>query len=195
MTTLAQIEDILDDGGVCVLPTETIYGIAGRAHDQDAIDRIYEIKGRVFTKPLAVCIGSIAAAEKFAEFNDIARQLADTFWPGPLSLVLPATDILLDPRCYGQHGTTISLRFPDIEWTDTLLKTPLALTSANRAGEPESATANTTINARVDAVLDSGPCENGAPSTILSVTGKGVKLLRQGALPISVLKQIDMNWL
>jgi len=89
VTSPSNITKTLDYGGVCVLPTETVYGIASRADDSAAIDRIYAIKGRDFDKPLAVCVADLAAAKKLAQFNETALRLADEFWPGALTLVLP----------------------------------------------------------------------------------------------------------
>ena len=82
MTTLDRISDIINEGGVCILPTETVYGIAAHADNESAIDRIYAIKGRNFDKPLAVCVPNLEHAKKLAQFDDLALRLARKFWPG-----------------------------------------------------------------------------------------------------------------
>ena len=189
MTTLSDIAAVIDKGGVCVLPTETVYGIACRADDAAAIDRIYAIKGRDFDKPLAVCIADLAAAKKLAQFDETALRLADEFWPGALTLVLPVETKTLDPRCY--QGGTIALRCPDIEWRESF-DYPLALTSANKSGEPAATTAQTGLE--VDAVLDTGPSREKVASTILLVQNGKIKCLREGALSADALKAYDIEW-
>ena len=189
MTSSSDITKTLDYGGVCVLPTETVYGIACRADDSAAIDRIYAIKGRDFDKPLAVCVADLAAAKKLAQFNETALRLADEFWPGALTLVLPVETKTLDPRCY--QGSTIALRCPDIEWRESF-DSPLALTSANKSGEAAATTAQTGLN--VDVVLDTGPSREKIASTILLVKDGKIKCLREGALSADALKAYDIEW-
>ena len=188
--TLSEIKAVLKGGGIAVLPTETVYGIAARADNSAAIDRIYAVKGRDFDKPLAVCVGNISQAETLAVFSPLAKALAAKFWPGPLTLVLPARHKRVDARCY--QGETIALRCPDISWRESLAKTPLALTSANRSGEPPSVTANTGL--AVDAVLDNGPSHSGIPSTVLSVNGNTTHLLRAGAIKAEHFAEFDIGW-
>ncbi len=188
--TLSEIKAVLKGGGIAVLPTETVYGIAARADNSAAIDRIYAVKGRDFDKPLAVCVGNISQAETLAVFSPLAKALAAKFWPGPLTLVLPARHKRLDSRCYKDE--TIALRCPDISWRESLAKTSLALTSANRSGKPPSITANTDLE--VDAVLDSGPSTGGTASTILSVSGKTIYLLREGAIKAEAFAEFDIGW-
>lgn len=185
----SEVIDKVNAGGVCVLPTETVYGIACRADNAEAVERIYAIKGRGFDKPLAVCVSDLKMAENLAEFDPSASCLATEFWPGALTLVLPAKDKTLDARCY--QGETIALRCPDIEWSKSL-KAPLALTSANRSGEPAATTANTGLE--VDAVLDTGPSREKIPSTILLVKDGKIKCLREGALKADALAAYDVEW-
>ena len=192
MITRVNIKETLMMGGTCILPTETVYGLAARADESKAIDRIYAIKGRSFDKPLAVCVSGIVQAEELAEFTPEAKALADAFWPGPITLVLPAKNKSLDARCY--QDDMIALRCPDIAWREHLLDIPLALTSANRSGEPDATTANTAINAEVDGLLDMGPAKGGTPSTIISVTEDNIKGLRLGALTIDDLARFDVEW-
>jgi len=189
MTSLADISKVLDEGGICILPTETVYGIAARADNSAAIDKIYAVKGRDFDKPLAVCVRDLEAAKKLAQFDETALRLADEFWPGALTLVLPVENKTLDRRCY--QGDTIALRCPDIEWRESFEK-PLALTSANKSGEPAATTAQTGLV--VDAVLDSGPSREKIPSTILSVKNGQIKCLRAGALKADALALFDIDW-
>jgi len=185
MTTLSKISATIHQGGVCILPTETVYGIACRADDSAAIDRIYAIKGRDFDKPLAVCVRGIEAAQKLAQFDETAKRLADEFWPGALTLVLPVQSKTLDKRCY--QGETIALRCPDIAWRESF-EIPLALTSANKSGEPAATTADTGLE--VDTVLDTGPSRKKIPSTILLVKDGTIKCLREGALKAATFKHM-----
>jgi len=189
MMSLSNITKILDDGGVCILPTETVYGIACHADNVEAIDRIYAIKGRGFDKPLAVCVHDMTAAQKLARFDRVSEQLADKFWPGSLTLVLPVEKKTLDKRCY--QGETIALRCPDIGWRESF-SLPLALTSANKSGEPAATTAQTDLD--VDVVLDAGPSREKVPSTILLVKDRKIKCLREGALKADALAAFDIEW-
>ncbi len=185
----SEVIDKVNAGGVCVLPTETVYGIACRADNAEAVERIYAIKGRGFNKPLAVCVSNLNMAKMLAEFDPLASRLAAEFWPGALTLVLPAKDKVLNARCY--QGDTIALRCPDIEWSQNL-KAPLALTSANKSGEPDATTAETGLD--VDGVLDTGPSREKVPSTILLVKDGTIKCLREGALKADALAAYDIEW-
>lgn len=189
MTSLAAISKILKDGGVCILPTETVYGLACRADNTEAIKRLYAIKGRNFDKPLAVCVSHLNMAKGLAEFGPIASHLAAEFWPGPLTLVLSAKAKVLDEKCY--QGETIALRCPDIDWSKNL-EIPLALTSANKSGEPAAVTADTGLE--VESVLDDGPSREKVPSTILLVKDGKIKCLREGALKADALAAYDIKW-
>ena len=177
---ISKTANILDNGGIIILPTETVYGIGARADIMTSISKIYTIKNRIANKPIAVCVKDVEQAEIYAKFSDKAKMLAQKFWPGPLSLILPATDNRLSPLCYADDF--IALRCPDISWRDTLCETPLALTSANKSGEPDATTANTSLNDTVDAVIDFGPTREGLPSTIVKLDGETVTVLREGAL-------------
>ncbi len=186
---MKRIADIIQSGGVVILPTETVYGIAARADDAAAIARIYDIKGRSFDKALAVCVSGVKQAQTLAAFNADAISLASAFWPGPLTLVLPAKTKSLHDKCY--QGETIALRCPDIDWRAHFTETPLALTSANRSGEADALTAETDLT--VDAVLDGGRAAGGIPSTILSVADNKITLLREGALGADKLAAYDIG--
>ncbi len=184
------IEAALESGGVVILPTETVYGLAARADNADAVSKIYALKGRDFAKPLAVCVKTLAQAESLALFDETSRDLAHRFWPGSLTLVINArTDRVLDSRVMRDSGgvKTIALRCPDADWVKHLTH-PLALTSANRAGEADTvsyadavaAIANPTIIG-----LEATAALSGAPSTIVRVLERKINTLRQGELDIS----------
>lgn len=184
------VTDALNVGDVVILPTETVFGIAARADMADAISKIYALKGRDFDKPLAVCVRDMAQAQTLAIFDANARALAKQFWPGPLTLVLNAkNNIAIDPRALGEIDgiRTIALRCPDANWASSL-KQPLALTSANKSGEPDavryvdavsSFDGQITMGLRTDAAL------SGAPSTIVRLADGNITILRQGELRLT----------
>ncbi len=190
MTDYADINETLSSGGILLLPTETVYGLACVAADTAAVDKIYAVKGRDFEKPLAVCVKDLAEAETLGLLDEAARELAIRHWPGSLTLVVKARpEIVLDPRCLSGRGqdATIALRCPEAAWRESL-NGPLALTSANRSGQPdcvnyESAMAE--FDGELDGALMSDTPLSGAPSTIVSVMGADFKILRQGTLAVT----------
>jgi L-threonylcarbamoyladenylate synthase len=194
------IDRALKNAGVVILPTETVYGLAARADTSSAIDKIYAIKGRAFNKPLALCIRDIKQAEVYGQFSPLAQELANHFWPGPLSLIVPTKfDAGLDTRVLGKGANgqkTISFRCPDANWRDEL-SLPLALTSANRSGEPETLSAKAAVSAlghEVEAVLDGPDCSVGLASTILTINGNTARVLRQGSLTPEDFAPFDIEW-
>jgi L-threonylcarbamoyladenylate synthase len=172
---------VLAEGGLVAFPTETVYGLGADATNPAAVARIYQAKGRPAFNPLIAHVGDVAAARKIARFDASATALAEAFWPGPLTLVLPAR---AQP-----DGTTIAVRAPDHEVALTLLRSlgePIASSSANPAGRPPPLDADQVIAGmgdRIDLVLDGGPCRIGQPSTILDLSGQLPRILRQGAIP------------
>lgn len=179
--------DCIREGGLVAVPTETVYGLAGNGLSKDAVERIYEIKGRPEQKPLSLMVPGPEAIERYCEaVPEAASILARAFWPGPLTLILKSKDIV--PDIVRAGGETVGLRCPDHPMTLELLNTcgvPLAAPSANPSGRPSPKTA-----AEVEAyfgpdlaVLDGGPCGIGVESTILDLTVMPYRILRQGALP------------
>lgn len=189
MTTLARIKSVLEAGGIALLPTETVWGVAGYAHETAAVDAIYAAKGRTFDKPLAVCVRDLEQAEKLGEFGPIARTLAHTYWPGPLTLIVPArSTTTLDPRCFGQASErrTLAFRCANAHWRESLCELPLALTSANLSGGEDTTTRIQACAALPDIpALDSDQSTKGLPSTIIAVIGDQMSILRQGRLVVT----------
>ncbi len=189
MTSFNLINSALDQSGVILLPTETVYGLAAQATDSEAIDKIYAIKGRDFDKPLAVCISNLEQAEALGDFNNKARQIADKYWPGSVTIIVKAkAQTGLDPRCLSHQNSspTIALRCPDANWRDKLTS-PLALTSANRSGDADCvdhASALALLGSEVDAHLETEIPLSGQPSTIISIDATGVRILRQGTVKL-----------
>lgn len=202
LSEISAIDQTLTRGGVCILPTETVYGLAGFAQSSEAIDKIYQIKGRDFDKPLALCVRDTAMMYQYTSEIGVASVLAAEFWPGPLSLVLEA-DLdcrSIDRRLLGKNEsgkTTISFRCPDAEWRKKISIMPLALTSANRSGGTDTHTAQdaqATIGEYVDYILQGPDCEIGMASTILAVKGNTAKVLREGSLGPQAFAHYDIDW-
>lgn len=186
--TLAAAASRLRAGQLQAFPTETVYGLGADATNADAVLAIYETKGRPRFNPLIVHVADLAMAESLAIFSPLARRLAQNFWPGPLSLVLP-----LKPG----HGLAdivtaglprVALRMPDHPLALALIRAagrPLAAPSANPSGRLSPTSAERVRAGFGDrvSVLDGGPCLAGVESTILAVEGERLVQLRAGALP------------
>ncbi|MEZ5681046.1 MAG: L-threonylcarbamoyladenylate synthase [Erythrobacter sp.] len=186
---IARAAQILRDGGLVAVPTETVYGLAARADSDAAVSRIYEAKGRPSFNPLIVHVHSIAQAERLAEVDDIARELMETHWPGPLTLVLPRRKEAALTAAVTAGLGTVALRMPDHPTMRSLLDgldAPLAAPSANRSGfisPTQAAHVLASLAGRIDAVIDAGPCEAGVESTIVAIRDGGViETLRPGPI-------------
>ncbi len=186
--SIAETLEALALGGLAILPTETVYGLAAPADNKASIDRIYTLKGREFDKPLALCVENIKMAESYGFMRGLAAELAQEFWPGPLSLIVKAKGSKLDDRLYGRNNNgrkTISLRCPEADWLKSLGGMPLALTSANPSGQDAPTNveqASAYIGDGVDAILSGPPCAVGVSSTIFAIDGREATILRQGSL-------------
>lgn len=191
MSDWSDIDIALKSGDVVILPTETVYGLAACADNASAVSKIYDIKGRDFDKPLAVCVKNIAQAQTLAQFDTQAQHLADRYWPGSLTLVLNLKESAnLDPRVTSEVDgiRTIALRCPDAEWR-THIETPLALTSANRSGQVDCvnhADAMAELGEEVAASLATERPLSGAPSTVLRIANGKLKVFRQGELKVDL---------
>jgi len=174
-------------GDIVAFPTETVYGLGADATNTDAVLRIYETKGRPRFNPLIVHVADLEMARRYVAFSPLAQMLATAFWPGPLTLVLPAMagSGLSDIVTAGLD--TVGVRVPAHPLALELIRAagvPLAAPSANPSGRLSPTTAAQVIagfEGRVP-VLDGGPCEAGVESTILSIDGETVTQLRAGAL-------------
>jgi len=180
---------ILRGGGLVVFPTETVYGLGADAANPHAVARIYEAKGRPRFNPLIAHVPGLAEAERHGALRANARRLADAFWPGPFTLVVPrrGDSSVAELACAGL--ATIALRAPAHPIAQELLAAfggPIAAPSANRFGHVSATTAQhaaADLEGRVDLVLDGGPSAIGLESTIVAVDDAGaVTLLRPGAV-------------
>ncbi len=176
-------------GGTVAVPTETVYGLAARADDDAAVAGIYRAKGRPDFNPLIVHVPDVTAAQVLAVFDDSARALAEAFWPGALTMVLPRRDDAKLAAAVSAGLATVALRVPAHAVMQALLKTcglPLAAPSANRSGgvSPTSAMhVADSLGKRVDLILDGGKTEQGIESTIVALRAGGTwAVLRPGPI-------------
>ena len=187
----------LRSGGLLAYPTETVYGL-GSAPDARGVDALAELKGRAPGKPFLLLIAGPAMAERYGlAFNVAAKALADAFWPGPLTLVLPGAEGRLPDRLRGPEGG-IAVRHTSHAGMARLIKAidlPVTSTSANRPGGPPAAGADRLAQLFPDAiaagqllVLDGGVLGNVPPSTVVDCTKAAPTIVREGALPRSELR-------
>ena len=166
-------------------PTETVYGLGANARDPAAVARIFAAKGRPPEKPVTVHVGSIEQALEWGIWNEDAHRLATAYWPGPLTLVLPRKPDV--PHIVTAGQPTVGVRMPDQDIALELLRTfggGIAATSANRSGRISPTTAEHVredLGARVDLIMDGGPCRLGIESSVLSLVDHP-RLLRTGAV-------------
>lgn len=183
---------LLRDGGLVAFPTETVYGLGADATNDRAVARIYEAKGRPSFNPLIVHVPDLAAASEVARIEGAALRLAQTFWPGPLTLVVPVIDGRLSPLLRAGLAT-VAMRVPDLPLARDLLRRtgrPIAAPSANPSGRISPTRASHVLEGltgRIDAVLDGGPTTIGIESTIIGFLPHPV-LLRPGGLPSEVIE-------
>jgi len=181
-------------GALAVLPTDTVYGVAADAFSPDAVGRLLEAKGRGRDMPTPVLVGSIRTLDGLADVvPQLARDLVDAHWPGPLTLVLRhAATLSWD---LGETRGTVALRMPlDPVALAVLAETgPLAVSSANRSGLPparDAAEAARQLGLAVEVYLDAGEVTDPIPSTILDLTADRPRLLRNGALSVERLREL-----
>lgn len=187
---LAAAAERLRAGGLVAVPTETVYGLAARADDGAAVAGIYAAKGRPSFNPLIVHVADVGQAETLALFSPLALQLADAFWPGPLTLVLPRRSGAPVASLVTAGLDTIALRCPAHSVMQALVRAvgPLAAPSANASGRISPTRADHVLASLADVpVIDAGPCAAGVESTIVAVADAGWRLLRPGALAVEAI--------
>jgi len=187
--------EVFINGGLVGVPTETVYGLAGNGLDAAAVAQIYEVKGRPEVKPLSLLVPSLEVAETVcADIPEPARLLAEAFWPGPLTIVLPKNKIVPDIVTAG--GDTIGVRCPDHPLTLEFLRKvnlPAAAPSANISDMSSPKSADEVLsyfNGKIECIIDGGKCKLGVESTIISLISEPYKILRQGALSEESIRQV-----
>ncbi len=195
------LDDIFARGGVAIVPTETVYGLAAQPKNTAAIDKIYALKGRDFNKPLALCVAHEKHYKDLVQWSPLAQALAQAFWPGPLTLVMTAKmPLALDKRIYGQNPDgqpTIALRCAQTSWPAQCQTMPLALTSANRSGDADATSfdaAYAIFGTQVDGIFQDKNTCRGTPSTILALNERKATLLRRGAMTAADFASFDIDW-
>ena len=199
---LARAAEDLKGGALVAFPTETVYGLGADATNAEAVARIYKVKGRPADHPLIVHLADMQDVMEWAsEVPDYAIDLARAFWPGPMTLILPRTDLAKDFITGGQ--ATVGLRVPDHTLALALLQEfkkiggkGLAAPSANRFGQVSPTTASAVQEelgdflTDSDAILDGGPSSVGLESTIIDCTASAPRILRPGAITIEMIEKV-----
>lgn len=191
---VAAVADAVQRGEVVVIPTDTVYGVGADAFDADAVRDLLEAKGRGRQMPPPVLVPDKRTLDGLATaVPSYARRLVATFWPGPLTLVLQAQSSLMWDL--GDTNGTVAVRMPDSDLALAVLAVtgPMAVTSANRTGEPPATTAAQAQEQLGDAVsvyLDGGPSAAGVASTIVDCTGDDFVVLRQGGISQEQLRAV-----
>ncbi len=187
--------DTLKNGGLVALPTETVYGLGANGLDEQAVAKIFLAKGRPQDNPLILHVADGRDMEKFCHsIPEPAYRLADAFWPGPLTMVLPARDCV--PLRTRAGLPSVAVRCPDNAITRSIIRlsgVPIAAPSANISGKPSTTTAQHVLHdhdGRIDAIVDDGPCRVGVESTIVDLTEDRPRLLRPGGITPEQLQQV-----
>ena len=186
---------IIRQGGLVAIPTETVYGLGANGLDEQAVARIFEAKGRPQDNPLILHVAGPREMEKFCHsIPESAYLLAEKFWPGPLTMVLPARSIV--PKRTTGGLSTVAVRCPDNDTTREIIRlsgVPIAAPSANLSGKPSTTTAEHVLHdhdGRIDAIVDGGPCRVGVESTIVDLTEERPRLLRPGGITPEELMEV-----
>ncbi|MGQ2990031.1 MAG: L-threonylcarbamoyladenylate synthase [Brevundimonas sp.] len=191
-----QAAEALAAGGLVILPTETVYGLAADAANADAVAAIFEAKGRPRFNPLIAHVADAAAAERVAVFDARARALADAFWPGPMTIVAPARDRVAVCDLARAGLDSVAVRVPGHARARAVIDAfggTVVAPSANRSGRPSPTTFADAVEetgAAAAAAVDGGPCAVGVESTVVSVLDGRVALLRPGAVTAEELEAL-----
>ena len=190
---IARAAELLRSGGLVAFPTETVYGLGADATNAAAVERIYRAKGRPATNPMIIHVGDIEAAKACStEWPIDANRLAEAFWPGPLTIVVPASKSIAPIALAG--GSTVGLRMPNNPIALALLRAvdrPIAAPSANRSETLSPTTTEhvlRTLNGRIDFILDGGPTTGGVESTVVDLSVHPPRLLRPGLVTAKTIR-------
>lgn len=192
---MAEAVQIIREGGLLAIPTETVYGLGANGLDERAVAAIFTAKGRPQDNPLILHLPDGSWLDRYcANVPAMARRLAERFWPGPLTMILHRNEHVPDIVTAGLD--TVGVRCPDNELTRQVIRladVPVAAPSANRSGRPSPTTAHHVMDdmsGRIDAVLDGGPCAVGVESTIIDLTAEPPRLLRPGGVTVEELEAV-----
>lgn len=187
--------EILRNGGLVGIPTETVYGLAANALDGSTVAKIFAAKGRPSDNPLIVHIADLEALDDLVAYIPPAvYDLADAFWPGPLTIILDKSPLIPDEVTAGLD--TVAIRMPSHPVARQIIRAagvPLAAPSANLSGKPSPTTAVHVMHdmdGRIDAVVDGGPCEVGVESTVITLASRRPRLLRPGRITPEEIEEV-----
>jgi L-threonylcarbamoyladenylate synthase len=184
--------DVLNHGGLVAFPTDTVYGLAALPFKAEYVEGLFSAKGRNNSRAIAILIGNLRDLQRVVDhFDEVPTRLAERFWPGPLTLVVPKLTGL--PESLSQDGT-IGVRMPNHPFALSLLRQigPLAVTSANISGQENATTAEEVyrqLNGRVHLILDGGRTMGGVPSTVVNCLTASMTILREGPISRKELEQ------
>ncbi len=197
LQNIEKTAQIIKDGGLIGLPTETVYGLAADTFNPEAVVKIFKAKGRPMDNPLIVHIAEFDDIKRFnlvKEIPESAYKLAERFWPGPLTIIMKKSDAV--PFEVTNKLDTVAIRFPAHETAQAIIRaagTPLAAPSANLSGSPSPTTAKHVmddLDGKIEAVYDGGPCEIGLESTVITVAGEVPRVLRPGGITHEQLEEV-----
>ncbi len=187
--------ELLQQGEVVGFHTETVYGLGGNAYSAEAAAKIFAAKGRPGDNPLIVHIASLDMLPKLTkDVSELAYRLAEKFWPGPMTMILPKSDLIPDAVSAGLP--TVGIRFPSSPVAQQLIKVsglPVAAPSGNLSGHPSPTTAEHMLHdmdTRIPMILDGGDCTVGLESTVIAVKEDRVRLLRPGGVTVEMMEEI-----
>ena len=193
--TPATAAEIIKNGGLVAIPTETVYGLGANGLDENAVAKIFAAKGRPQDNPLILHISGPEEIERFCHhIPQAAFDLAEKFWPGPLTIILPAKEIV--PKATTAGLSTVGVRCPDCDVTREIIRlagVPVAAPSANISGKPSTTTAEHVRHdhdGKIDAIVDGGSCRVGVESTIVDLTERRPRLLRPGGISPEQLAEV-----
>lgn len=190
--------EIIRKGGLVCFPTETVYGLGADAFNPQAVNAVYEAKGRPHDNPLIVHIADLKDIEKVTAMTSVERErlgkMADAFWPGPLTMIVTKSDAIPEEVSCGLK--TVGVRFPSNIVAQAFIKAaerPIAAPSANSSGRPSPTLASHVqedLDGKVDAIIDGGPCQVGLESTVIDLTGELPCILRPGGVTLEMVKEV-----
>ena len=194
--SIAEAAALLRAGELVSLPTETVYGLGANALDDTAVAKIYAAKNRPSFNPLIAHVPDVATARQYAQFNDLAEHVAETLWPGPLSIVLPRTEACALSKLVSAGLDTVAIRIPASPHARRLFAVadiPVAAPSANKSNRlspTEARHVADNFGEEVSLVLDGGPCTVGLESTVLDLSTDTPTLLRAGGTAQEALEAV-----
>ncbi len=193
--SLKKAADVIKSGEVAAFPTETVYGLGANAFDESAVRKIFAAKGRPADNPLIVHISDISMLKGLtSEVPELAYKLAEKFWPGPLTMIMPKSEKI--PSVTSGGLSTVGIRFPSHPAARRLIELsglPIAAPSANLSGSPSPTTARRVyedMNGRIPVIIDGGESSVGVESTVLCFENGGVRILRPGGVTPEMLSEI-----